>query len=393
MTIVDSHFIRELNESKVLEMIIKKRLISRAEISKVCGLNKATVSSIVKSLVQKNLIEEVGIGDSKGGRRPVMFRFQEKAGLSLSIDIGYNYISSMLTYLDGTKIDYRNTTVEIKRESILNELITIINNYIKASPKTYYGIIGISIGIHGIINDNEIIFSPNYNLSKLNFSEELEKHFNIPIVLENEANLSALGEKFCSTNTANLICISIGSGIGSGIIIDNKLFKGRKGFSGEIGHTILVPHGLECPCGNYGCFEQYASEKSLLMEYSKYKGRDVTFNELKNAYNTKENYAVRIVDKFIHFMAQGINNLINSFNPELVIINSKFTNEIDGTIEKIEESLFSKMNNYSAINSSKLGKEAPLLGGNYINILNFLNINEYEAQNINIMAPNHNEIH
>lgn len=380
MKIADKQYIREINEILVLDIIISSSMISRAEVSKVTGLNKATVSSIVKSLEEKELIYEEGIGDSNGGRRPVMYKFKAFAGLSLSIEIGFNYISSSLTYLDGTIIQSNTKKQMIHRETIIDSLIQIIEQYNQQAPQTRYHIIGLTIGIHGIVDEDNIIFTPYYDLSQLNILEQLKSKYPFPIRLENEANLSALGEKFLTSDYGNLISISVGSGIGAGIIIDNKLYKGYRGYSGEIGHTIVVPHGQECPCGNYGCLEQYASEENLLEEYKKFKGSDKTFEDLKNDYLHGDYEAIKIIDKFITFLSIGINNLINSFNPEVIIINSRFTNEIDDVLVKIEESLRSQMNDYLKIQASSLQEKATLLGGSYINSLQFLKVNHLSVK-------------
>ncbi|MDG5788779.1 ROK family protein [Evansella sp. AB-P1] len=370
---VDKYSIRELNESNVLAIIIQHKIISRADISKVSELNKATISSIVSTLTEKKLIKEVGIGISQGGRRPVMYCFNEKAGLSLSIDIGSDYLSSILTYLDGTIVIHKEVLHEkINQKDIFEKLCLLIDEYFEISPKTPYGIVGITLGIHGIVYENNIIFTPNYHLAGMNISDYLQNRYKVPITLENEANLSVLGEWYFSTYLSNLVSISISSGIGAGIIIDNSLYKGVKGYSGEIGHTIVVPNGRKCPCGNLGCIERYASEHVLLMEYGSNKGEDVSFEDFKKNYLAGETTSKEIIDSFVYYISLGLNNVIKLFSPEVIIINSKFTNELDGIIEKIKDNLSTPVNRNTTIKASELREQATLLGGAYININNFL---------------------
>ncbi len=139
MKTIEKLSIRKMNEKQVLQLIIDHKLISRAEISKISRLNKATVSSIVEELVQKDLITEVGIGNSQGGRKPIMFQFQTKAALSLSIEIGYNFISSVLTYLDGSIVAEQTEMLSIERSSIVDKLKAIIRKHQQIAPTTSYG--------------------------------------------------------------------------------------------------------------------------------------------------------------------------------------------------------------------------------------------------------------
>src|SRR5699024_1484786 len=113
-----------------------------------------------------------------------------------------------------------------------------------------------------------------YDLDQIDLAFELQQALDMPVYVENEANLTALAETSFSTNKLNLVSVSIHSGIGAGIIINGELYHGRNGHSGEVGHMILYPHGVACPCGNKGCLEQYCSEKAILQQYRLLKADD-----------------------------------------------------------------------------------------------------------------------
>ncbi|MDQ0857728.1 ROK family transcriptional regulator [Bacillus sp. V2I10] len=384
MKVADRYYIREMNENLVLEIIIQQGTISRADISKLCGLNKATVSSIVTNLLEKELVKEIGIGESSGGRKPIMVTFNEKAALSLSIDLGDNYISSILTYLDGTIILQKNIDdITINKRTVMKELKELITYYLEQAPHTTYGVIGICIGIHGIVNDNQITFAPYYNFEGLNLVENLERVFAIPVRLENEANLSALGEKIFSTNASNFVSISVHTGVGAGIIINDELFRGSKGYGGEIGHMIVIPNGRKCPCGNKGCIEQYASEKRLLEVYRKKKGqKQLTFEQLIYNYKNNEQEALDIVNTFIDYISISVNNIFTAFDPDVFILNSRFTSNIDGLIDSIKDKITNKMNSDTILQSSSLREKATLLGGVHVNSTSFLDIKHFTFQNM-----------
>lgn len=379
MKVTDRYYIREMNENLVLEIIIQQGTISRADISKLCGLNKATVSSIVTNLLEKELVKEIGIGESSGGRKPIMVTFNEKAALSLSIDLGDNYISSILTYMDGTIILQKNIDdISINKRTVMKELKELISYYLERTPQTTYGVIGICIGIHGIVNDNQIVFAPYYNFEDLNLVENLEKAFSIPVRLENEANLSALGEKIFSKDLRNFISISIHTGVGAGVIINDELYRGSRGYGGEIGHMIVFPNGRKCPCGNKGCIEQYASEKRLLDVYRKKKGqKQLTFEQLIQNYKNEEPEAIDIVNTFIDYISISVNNVFTAYNPDVFIINSRFTSDIDGLIDLIKTKVTNKMNNDTILQSSTLREKATLIGGVHVNSTSFLDIKHF----------------
>lgn len=374
MHVTDKRQIREMNENMVMNIIINEETISRADISKVSGLNKASVSSIVSGFIEKNLVKELGSGESAGGRKPILVSFNEKCGVSLFIDLGENYIRYVLSYLNGKKILREEIIIfKINKKNIVKKLSQIIKENIVNSPNTEYGIIGICISIHGIVDNNQVLFSPFYNIEGLNIKEELEIEFNIPIYLENEANLSALGENIYNENKDSLISVSVHTGIGAGIILNNELYKGTGGYAGEIGHMIGVLNGIKCTCGNRGCIEKYASEKSILKLYSKKNNTsDLSFEVFQNAYLLNEKLAVDTMDIFIKFISIAINNLITTFNPKIIIINSRFTNEISGVTNKIRNNLGYKMNNDTVLKSSRLKEDSILLGGFFINRKNFL---------------------
>lgn len=191
------------------------------------------------------------------------------SALTIGVDIGGTKVSAGVVDLDGNIIssDRRSTPV-----SGGVELIATITDLIK-SLQERYEIAGIGISIAALISADQgtIVGAPNIaNLSKLNFVEELKKSFNLPVVAENDAN-SAMWAEYKFGNAKNLnpvMFFIIGTGMGGGLVIDGKLFKGANGIGAEFGHMIVQPNGIKCGCGANGCIEQYASG-SALMRYAK----------------------------------------------------------------------------------------------------------------------------
>ncbi len=379
MKVGSRQLIRDINNNIVLETVIEQGPISRAELSKTLGLTKATISSIVKDLLDQNLIVEIGSASSDVGRRPILLDFNQNAGYSICIDLGVEIVSIMLTDLKGKKIAKKQVSVcEVNKNNVLNILIPLIDDMIGHTNPSKYGVIGITIAIHGVVYENNIIFTPYYDLKGFNLAHMLEQHYDVPVYLLNEANLSALGEKTFAINVENMANINIHWGIGLGLVINNKLYEGYSGFSGEFGHTIVEIDGKPCPCGNRGCIEQYASERALLKKLSAMKNKkEVSFQEFVELYNKKDPCALSIMDDFIKYISIGINNIMATFNPEVIIINSKFTSQFPYIVNDIKKSLSSNASQCKDILTSTLEDSSILYGAAYINIINFLGVKYY----------------
>lgn len=369
--------IRESNERIVLNTIAQKGPHSRALLSDTIGLNKATISDIVKKLIAQKLINEVGIGESTnlGGRKPIMLELNAKAGFSVSVDIGYNYIDVMAQRLDGTA--YKRELfpfIVIKRETIIQEISDILDAFLSSLPKSPFGIVGILIAIHGVVLDNQIQFTPAYDLAGLDFSSALHEQFACPIYLENEANLLAVSDHTKEESYANLVSISNHSGIGSGVILNNELYTGINGYAGEIGHMqIVTENGRPCPCGASGCLECYASEKNILDTYQTRTGnKNALVTDLCRAFTEKEEEAIAVINDMVRYLATGIQNLTALYNPEIIFINSEISRLIPDFTKQIESRLTSFTSKNIAIKESHLGEEAILYGAGYLIIQRFL---------------------
>ena len=358
-----NELIRGINSRLVLEKILNEGPISRASIAASLGLTKATISAIVSDLIEENLIREIGSDSAAKGRKPILLEFCRQNGHIISVDLGVNTIVTFTSDLKGNDSVLKQYRNHYGREEIIDGLLSILRKTIKNLPKTPFGVVSICIGIHGTVHENEITFAPYYDYAGLAIAGTLSEELGIPVILENEANLSVIGEKCYCINARNIIGISVHSGIGVGIIINGKLYTGSNGNAGEFGHTIVEAHGRKCPCGNQGCLEQYASERAILNDYAKALGLNSTsIDKLIADYNNNDALAISMIDRFVSYIAVGINNLVNTFNPEVVIINSGFTIYIPDLIERIEAELKNRMN-YCKIMSYSLQDASILLGG------------------------------
>jgi glucokinase-like ROK family protein len=369
------------NKQLILETIKECAPISRADISQQLGLTKGTVSSLVNELLEAKICYEVGPGESSGGRRPVMLLFNERAGYSIGIDLGVNYILAVLTDLNGVIVQ---EMIKAIRKTNFAEIMIIlkemIHNLIHSSPKSHYGVIGIGIGVPGIVNNNgEILLAPNLGWKNIKLKQEIENEFNLPVIIENEANAGAFGEKNLGAgkNYENLIYISAGIGIGVGLILNSELYRGSEGFSGEMGHMIIKVDGHKCRCGSIGCWELYASENALINQAAAYltNTEETTLEQLIDIAREKED----INNLFIEigkYLGIGINNIANTFNPQQIIIGNRLAMAKDLLIDPIIETVnnFTLKHNQKnlKISFSDLSIYSSALGVSVYSIENFL---------------------
>lgn len=368
--------IRDINSTLVLETIIQKGTVSRAAIAKELGLTKATVSAIVQGLLERKLVKEIGSDDTSFGRKPILLQFCDNAGYGICVDVGVEQLSAIRTNLSGRGAVLVQGGTPREPQRLAGAISRLVESLMGSAPQTSYGLVGIALGIHGAVKDNVITFAPYYDIAGMNLVGQLEERFSVPVLLENEANLSVLGEETFIYDYPILANISVHTGIGLGVVVNHELYTGFDGNAGEIGHTIVEVDGRPCPCGNRGCLEQYVSERALLAEFSRRKGlAEIDMDSFFEYYRKKDSDAVAILDDFVLYMSVCVNNVLNSFNPDIVVINSLFVVNSPSLIRRIEEHLSSRVNHYRKIVPSGLQDASILLGGICMVARRFLGVN------------------
>ncbi|EXJ24075.1 Xylose-responsive transcription regulator, ROK family [Alkalibacterium sp. AK22] len=373
--------IRENNSILVLSEIINRPEVSRAMISELIGLNKATVSAIVKQLIEDKYVIEIGPGESTstGGRRPILLTLNKKAGISISFDVRHDRISCLITYLDGEKIEHTIEEKNMNKDNTVESIASIVEDTRDSMGHCPFGIIGITISIHGIVDHNKIEFTPYFDLDQIDLVGELETRLDLPVHIENEANLTALAEAAFDNEHCSLVSFSAHTGVGAGIILDGKLHRGHKGRSGEVGHTVLYPNGISCPCGNQGCLEQYCSTTAIVRRFRELKHNDqLTFQDLVASYHLKDSDTLNMILQFAKDFGIGLMNVIGNFDPEVVYINSEVLDEIPELISFLQNYLSMTIYKNVLIRQSRLGKKASLYGATVVNLQSYLHVDNVE---------------
>lgn len=374
MDIRETKDIRSLNRLTILNTIIKNKSISRADIAILTGLNKATVSTIVKELIELNLIEEHRIGESTGGRRPIILTQKQRVGYAIAIELNISTIHIIVYDFSLTPLDTYSLPVQADNSEItFNKLYILLQKIITTLPSSQYGLIGMSVAVRGVVDlEGNIRFMPNLNWRNINIKNMLETKFKVPVYVDNHGNFSAIAEHNANPKYKELLVVTIDDAISGGIISNNQIVRGFLGFANSMGHHVIDYNcSTQCSCGKYGCWEQYCSTISLLEYVNQYTPvHDI--NEFIPLVKAKNSYALKALDLFVKYVAIGFSNLIFILNCENIIISSPIISAFPELINDIHKRIVLPITNFQDISISKLGDNAPLVGASSVCLQGFL---------------------
>ena len=301
---------------------------------------------------------------------------------AIGIDIGGTSIKYSLVEETGTPLfeDKIPSQATVSKEAVIAQIQKAIQDTMDFAISKEIKISGIGIGTPGIIdNTQRIILGGAENIKgweNLNLADIIEKEFNLPVFLANDANAMALGETLYGAGRGceNIVFLTIGTGIGGAIIIDGKLFSGYDNRGGELGHVPFIADGKQCACGSIGCFEAYASTSALINWFreqtkdadKKHFQEEINGELIVRLYKEGDPVAKNCMEKHCDFVGHGIGGFINIFSPELVIIGGGISEAGEFYIEKIRTSAFRYAMADCAINTkivaAELGNKAGYIG-------------------------------
>jgi glucokinase len=216
-----------------------------------------------------------------------------------------------------------------------------------------------------------VVKSPNFpDWNNLPLKKELEAALGLPVSIENDANAAALGEQWrgAGRGIASMILLTLGTGVGGGIVLDGRIWPGADGMAGEIGHMTIIPDGRRCGCGNTGCLEMYASSRGIVMTYQERSSRPaaVTSEEIYRAARNGDMLAVDVMKGMGRLLGIGIANLVNIFNPEMIVIGGGVKDAWPLFMEAAREEIRKRAFEYPAARTqivpSVLGDDAGMIG-------------------------------
>src|SRR5690554_1415026 len=328
---------KELNQQRVLQVIKEGGPVSRSDIAEITGLTPATVSNVVKILMERGLVSETRLGESSGGRKPVLLELNPAGAYVIGMEWGIASLRAVLLDLNGKVVKSKSRKVEsFEPDYFIKSSYEIIDGFAEYLSSARNRLYGLGIGIHGLINPlkGTIMYAPHFKWENIRIRSILQEELDLNIMLDNDVRMMALAEKGAGRD--NFVFINTGPGIGSAIVVNGNLLYGKDYSAGEFGHMPIVEKGVLCSCGNHGCLEALVSLNRLTAEYRKsdeeefHKDKSSVIDikkeweEMVKAAVKGETEANLIIEKAAGYLGRGIAGLVNLLNPEAVIIGGDF---------------------------------------------------------------------
>ncbi len=341
VTTADQNLVRKFNTAVVLNTIRQHAPLSRAEVAKLTGLNRSTVSQIINTLLDRKLVQETTLQSDRIGRPGLLLELNPAGGFAIGIELGVNFISLVATdflanvfWRQRLKSDARDNV-----DTILERAYEMTEIGLEKGLAAGLHPLGIGLGVPGLVDlrHGELMYAPNLGWSKIPLTRLWSQRFDLPVFVDNEAKAAAVGEYYFGNARGinNFIFLNAGVGLGAGIMIDGKLFRGSHGFATEVGHMVMDINGDPCGCGKRGCWETQVSPVAVIRRFRETLKQgvpstvllaadndmdNIVFETIANAALQGDNAALIAMQEVGEQLGVGIANLVNVFNPQMVII-------------------------------------------------------------------------
>ena len=325
--------IRDINRQIVLNYVREREPISRAEIARETDLQRSTISAIVEDLKLEGLVEEVGEGESTGGRRPTLLKLRAAGPIALGVSITPTCTTIATSDLAGRVIDQEEFLTDAHKT--LGQVIEVVHDF----TERYKGSIeGVGVSLPGLVDPSTgtALYIPYFLWRDLPISEMISDAAGLPVVIDNDANAVALAELWFGRPEVNdardFILVLVAEGVGTGIIFDGQVYRGQRGAAGEFGHMVIGSGApVPCSCGSPDCWEAFSSERAAIARYLKLSGApaETTFIEVVDRALAGEGNAKAALVETARQLGVGISNLIIGFSPEAVVVGGEIARAWD----------------------------------------------------------------
>lgn len=379
---------REHNRALILRLIRDTGPTSRAELARMSRLSKPVVTDIVDGLIRFQLVKETTKGEAVLGRKPILLEINREALWVMGIDLSRNHVDLVITDLLGEpqRKMSRRISFEDEDAGYPERVVKYVTDIIHDSRVDPAHIAGISIGYplplshvkRMIVSDGQVVGWKTVRLKEL-----IQKEFNVPVYLDNDANVAALYEKWYgqASDFKNFLFVLVGNGVGCGIMIGGSIYRGTHGIAGEIGHMSIDPNGPRCLCGSRGCLETLVSVPRLLsqiLEEDVKAGRGDGLPTLDQVCERALQHDAVVIEKvreMSEYLAIAVTNLVNTFNPEAVVIGGPIAKLGDLLMEPLSLALAARAHplfaNKTKLVLSRYSEDAVVRGAAFLVIERF----------------------
>ena len=369
-SVARANTIRDINRQIVLNYVREKGPISRAEIARETNLQRSTISLIVSELKSSGLIDEV-FGDSSGGRPPALLTLPTARPVAIGVDLGTLKTTVATCDLTGRVITREEFQTDPDPQKTLRSIIECVRKLTGRSKHTIEGI-GVSIPALVDAKSGKILYSPFFKWHNPGIIQKLKEETGLNVHVDNDANAAALAELWFGRpeirDVRDFVLVYIENGIGTGIVLDGQVHRGKGGVAGEFGHMrIGTSAPVECGTGSRECWEAFASEKAALARFSLLSGNGskMTFAKLVSLAISGDEVAVSALRETAYYIGIGLANIIQGLSPEAIVIGGTIAKAWDLIADDISQAVERIVCNgvpSVKIMASTLGSEPTLLG-------------------------------
>ncbi len=345
-------------KNQIIEYLYRIGPTSNPEIARYTKMSSPTITKLLQELIDLDIVMDMGIGESIGGRKPNLFGINPNARYVIGIDIdcrmvklgifnlANDAVSEIITYFGNVK---NKNEMFIELFSQLDKLLATAN----LDPEKF---LGIGVSIPGLINSKTGQTYLDLRIDNQTLPEVFQEKYHLPTVIDSDSRVMAIGEQAFgfAKNKKDVLCLNICDGVGLGMILNGIVYRGKSGLAGEFGHINVVKDGNLCTCGKYGCLETVASggalieqaqqgikkgQESIIKEMVKGNLDDIHVADIIEAVNTGDVFAIEIINKLGHFLGEALASLVHIFNPEMIIVGGKVALAGDYLINPIHNTL------------------------------------------------------
>ena len=353
------------------------------DLAKAMDLSIPTVTKVVDEMYEQGYIDEYGKLETSGGRHPILYGLNTDSAYFVGVDVTWNCVNIGIINFKGDILKLQMGIPFERRDTLecIDELCRYIQNFINGLTLDQEKILHINVTLCGRVNPELGYCHSFFNFGERPLAEILTERLKIDTSIDNDSRAMLYGEciKGVVRGAKNVLFINIGWGLGMGIMIDGKLYKGKSGFSGEVGHTYGYDNQIICHCGKKGCVETEVSCSALYRKFIEHlqagetsiilaekKIEDITLDDIFNAVNREDLLAIELVEQIGQQLGFHIGSLINIFNPDMVIIGGQMSRAGDfllqPVISAVRKYTLSLMSRDSEIVLSKLKDQACVIG-------------------------------
>jgi predicted NBD/HSP70 family sugar kinase len=327
MKVASNEVVRDINRRVILNLIRTRQPLSRADLARLSGLQRSTISLIVEELVKERWVLEGPTGRLPRGRRPTLLRLNDDRVI-IGVDIRPHQIGIALADVNGKFTSQEAMATPPDPNVAIEEIIARIQRLQRSCrPKK---VEGIGINVPGRVDpeSRRLVFAPNLNWPVVDLRTPIEKATRLDVELENAASACVLAAAwFDHIQSRNLAVVTVSEGIGTGFLVNGQLARGFSGMAGEFGHVPLDPNGPPCGCGGRGCWEVYGSNRAALRYYFESSAplEGLSFEDLLSLAEQGDGRAARALETMAHYLGRGMRVIVAGLDPEQILVIGELT--------------------------------------------------------------------